>query len=78
MSVDLAAIKPRISELTSGTPPLTGEDTIICWMTRLIQPLQHRTSKKTEPMQISKEDLSESQFEARFNKLIKARPNEGR
>ena len=34
MLADLAAIKARISELTSGSPPLTGEDTIICWMKR--------------------------------------------
>ena len=32
MPADLAAIKARITELTSGSPPLTGEDTIICWM----------------------------------------------
>ena len=34
MPADLAAIKARISELTSGSPPLTMEDTIICWMKR--------------------------------------------
>ena len=27
---NLAAIKARIMELTSGSPPLNGEDTIIC------------------------------------------------
>ena len=81
----LAAIKARITELTSGSPPLTGEDTIICWMKRRIQPLQHRarllceyTDDKYDPMRTSKEDLEEDLFEARFNKLTKAWPNEGR
>ena len=45
MPADLAAIKARITELTSGTPPLTGEDTIICWMKRQIQPLQHQIGR---------------------------------
>ena len=39
MLADLATIKARITELTSGSPPLTGKDTIICWMKRRIQPL---------------------------------------
>ena len=38
MPADLAAIKARIMELTSISPPLTGEDTIICWMKRRIHP----------------------------------------
>ena len=84
MPADLAAIKARITELTCGSPPLTGEDTIICWMKRQIQPLQHRarllceSTGDSEPMRISDEDLEQDLFEARFNKLIKARPNEGR
>ena len=29
---EIAAIEVRITELTSGSPPLTGEDTMLCWM----------------------------------------------
>ena len=85
MLTDLAAIKARIIELASSSPPLTREDTIICWMKRRIQPLQHRTrlmceyiGEKTDPMHISKEDLSEVNFEGCFNKLIKSRSADGR
>ena len=83
MPADLAAIKGRITELTSDSPPLTRKDTIIFWMKRRIEPLQHRarllceyTDDKSDPMRTSKEYLEEDLFEARFNKLIKARPNE--
>ena len=81
---DLAAIQARITELTSGSPPLTGEDTIICWIKRRIQPLQHRTrllceyKNNVDPLRISKEDLDEELFQARLNRLIKAQHNEGR
>ena len=84
MPAELAAIKARITELTSGTPPLTGEDTIICWMKRRIQPHQHRArllceyTGNTDPIRINDKDLEQGLFEARFNTLIKARPNEGR
>ena len=85
MAADLAAIKARITELTSGSPPLTREDNIICWMKRRIQPLQHHarllceyTNEKSDPMRTSKEDLSEDLFEACLNRLIKALPNKGR
>ena len=84
MTADHAAIQARISELTSGSPPLTGEDTIICWVKRRIQPLQHRIrllckyTDNADPMSTSEKDLEQGLFEARFNKLIKARPNEGR
>ena len=63
MPADHAAIQARISELTSGSPPLTGEDTIICWVKRRIQPLQHRTrllceyTDNADPMRTSEKDM---------------------
>ena len=74
----------KISELTSGSPPLTGEDTIICWVKRRIQPLQYRTrllceyTGNADPMRTSEKDMDEELYHARLNRLIKARPNEGR
>ena len=53
-------------------------------MKRRIQPLQHRArllceyTNNADPMRTSKEDLNEELFQARFNRLIKARPGEGR
>ena len=84
MPADLATIKARITELTSGSPPLTGEDTIICWMKRQIQPLQHRGrllceyTDNADPMRTNEEDLDEELYQALLNRLIKARPNKGR
>ena len=39
---DVNLIKRLITKLTFGSPKLTGEDTILCWVTRRIQPLQHQ------------------------------------
>ena len=84
MPADHAAIQVKISELTSGSPPLTGEDIIICWVKRRIQPLQHRTrllceyTDNADPMRTSDKDMDEELYHARLNRLIKARPNEGR
>ena len=84
MPADHVAIQARISALTSSTPPLTREDTIICWVKRRIQPLQHRTrllceyTDNADPMRVSDEDMDEELYHARLNRLIKARPNEGR
>ena len=36
LPADLAAIQKSIAQLTSGFPPFTGEDTIICWMMKRI------------------------------------------
>ena len=84
MLADHAAIQSRISELTSSSRPLTREDTIICWAKRRIQPLQHRTrllceyTDNADPMRTSEKDMEEELYQARLNRLIKARPNEGR
>ena len=59
MPADHAVIQARISDLTSGSPPLTGEDTILCWIKRRIQALQHRArllceyTDKSDPMRTS-------------------------
>jgi hypothetical protein len=65
----------RISKLVfSG---LTGADTIHCWISRRIQPLQYRLalmceySRIDDPQRYSKEELSSEEIEHRIRNIIK-------
>jgi hypothetical protein len=65
----------RISELVfSG---LTGADTIHCWISRRIQPLQYRSALMCEysgiddPQRYTKEELSSEEIEHRIRNIIK-------
>jgi hypothetical protein len=65
----------RISKLVfSG---LTGADTIHCWISRRIQPLQYRPtlmceySRIDDPQRYSKEELSAEEIENRIRNIIK-------
>jgi hypothetical protein len=65
----------RISKLVfSG---LTGADTIHCWISRRIQPLQHRPalmcdySRVDDPQRYSKEELFAKKIELRIHNIIK-------
>ena len=75
---DLNLIKRRITKLTSGSPKLTGEDTILCWVTRRIQPLQHRaqllceyTGEVNDPQRTCQEDFEDLHLTHRMNQLVK-------
>jgi protein-tyrosine-phosphatase len=70
----------RISKLVfSG---LTGVDTIHCWISRQIQPLQYRPALMCEysgiddPQRYSKEELSAEEIENRIRNIIKVGPDE--
>jgi hypothetical protein len=75
MDDDCQLCSRRISKLVfSG---LTGADTIHCWISRRIQPLQHRPSLMCEysgvgdPQRYSKEELSAEEIELRIRNIIK-------
>ena len=78
---DLSLIKRRITKLTFGLPKLTGKDIVLCWITRRIQPLQHRdqllceyTGEASDPQRTCKEDFDEHHLAHRMNQLVKNRP----
>jgi hypothetical protein len=56
---------------------LTGADTIHCWISRRIQPLQYRSvlmceySRIDDPQRYSKEELSSEEIERRIRNIIK-------
>jgi hypothetical protein len=56
---------------------LTGADTIHCWISRRIQPLQYRSALMCEysgiddPQRYSKEELSFEEIERRIRSIIK-------
>jgi hypothetical protein len=56
---------------------LTGADTIHCWVSRRIQPLQYcpalmcEYSKVDDPQRYSKEELSAEEIELRIRNIIK-------
>jgi hypothetical protein len=65
----------RISKLVfSG---LTGADTIHCWISRRIQPLQYHSALMCEysgiddPQRYTKEELSSEEIERRIRNIIK-------
>ena len=67
-------------QATSDSPKLTGEDTVLCWIIRRIQPLQHRdqllceyTSEVTDPQQTCQQDFEDHHLTHRMNQLVKNR-----
>jgi hypothetical protein len=61
---------------------LTGVDTIHCWVSRRIHPLQYRPalmceySRVDDPQRYSKEELSAEEIELRIRNLIKVGQDE--
>jgi hypothetical protein len=61
---------------------LTGVDTIHCWVSRRIQPLQYRPALMCEysgvddPQRYSKEELSAEEIELRIRNIIKVGQDE--
>ena len=61
-------------------PKLTGADTILCWLSRRIQPLKdrkglmcHYTDQKKDPLRVSESDLTHDALMYRFKRIAKER-----
>ena len=77
---DLRLMQSQIEHLTSGSPKLTGMDTVICWLKRRIQPVKENSDMmstysvtKTDPLRVSENDLTNDAFLYRFKRLVKDR-----